>query len=383
MRPRIASITYHFVPNYGAALQAWALQKCLDGLGLEAFFIDYRPAHLTTGGAFWWPGNRWRLRANLVIAYQKSQAVRQMLRGDGGKRAAFAAFHRQHLRLSEQRYRSAEALRSHPPEADGYVCGSDQIWNSSLQYGIDPSYFLDFETSGKPRVAYAPSFGRAAVAPSAREQTARLAGGLDALSIREESGVKLLQELTGREAFWAPDPTLLPEDGYPEAIRPAQDKVFLFVYALRSRELVSRTESYVRRRLGLDLVSPETLARAQTGAPGPLEWLGYIKNSHFVITNSYHGTLFSIIFQRPFIFAGLGGSKAGFNERARSLLSRLGLENRMIFSYDENTLSRLADEPIDWNSVHARTTAWRAQAAAFLSSSLVEGSPLTSASHGN
>lgn len=364
---KVGIITYHFVPNYGAAMQAWALQKYLTNLGHEVFLIDYRPSHLTTGGYFHFPHDRWTLRADLVIAYQKVMGLKQWLKGDGGKRLRFEQFHQEHLNLSDRSYRSKRQLRQNPPQADVYICGSDQIWNASEQFGIDSSYFLDFAPKSVKRISYAASFGRPKVHPRFESATADLIRSVDAISVREQSGVGIVKELSDRDAEWVPDPTLLVNDGYPEAVLPAdRAEDYIFSYTLRSRELVSNIERQMAAATGLSVVSPTTLAASGHGEPGPLVWLGYIKSAKLVITNSYHGTLFSIIFKKPFVFVGLSGAKAGFNERANSLLHGLGLQDRMMDSYDEDRLGLILSAEIDWDSVGLKIDRWREQANSYL-----------------
>ncbi|MDB4345784.1 polysaccharide pyruvyl transferase family protein, partial [bacterium] len=182
----------------------------------------------------------------------------------------------------------------------------------------------------------------------------------------EESAVELVQTMCGRDATWVPDPTLMVEGGYPEAIEPRREGEYIFSYTLRSRELVAQIEGKMAQESGLEIVSPVTLAASGEGALGPLEWLGYIKAAKYVITNSYHGTLFSIIFRKPFVFVGLSGAKAGFNERANSLLGRLGLQERMMNSFDETRLESILSSDIDWDTVALEIDRWREQANSYL-----------------
>lgn len=368
---RVGIITYHHVPNYGAAMQAWSLQMRLQHLGYDAFIVDYRPSHLTTGGGFIFPRDRWTLRANLVKGYMKLNAAKQKLKGSDEKLRRFERFHRDFLNIGAMRYTTNKSLRKNPPEADVYVCGSDQIWNASEQIGIDSSYFLDFAPQGVGRVAYAPSFARPFVHERFAAATAALIQKMDALSIREKSGVELIDKLCGREAEWVPDPTLLIEDNFPDAALPqSRAEEYIFSYTLRSRDVVAAIESNLADELGLELLSPKNLSEKGMPEAGPLEWLGYIKSSRFMITNSYHGTLFSIIFKRPFVFVALTGAKAGFNERAFSLLNGLGLEARIVKECDRNQLSQLIHDPIDWESVHEKIREWRLSADQYLAKSI-------------
>lgn len=368
---KIGIITYHFVSNYGAAMQAWALQKHLQVMGHEAYFIDYRPAHLTTGGAYFFPKDAWTRRANVVITYLKVMSLRKLVLGDGGKQASFEKFHQDYMTFSDRCYHTNRELSRDLPKADAYICGSDQIWNASEQYGIDSTYFLDFVPDGCKRISYAASFGRPEVHPRFYEETARLVDRIDAISVREQSGVDLVQGLCDREATWVPDPTLLVSDGYPEAVSPDEaEGGYIFSYTLRSRELVAEIEAHASALSGLGVVSPSTLNASGRGSPSPLEWLGYIKSAKYVITNSYHGTLFSIIFRKPFVFVGLSGVKSGFNERAKSLLNRLGLNERIMFDCDKAKLETVLNEPINWSGVEIELDTWRKTATDFLNTSI-------------
>jgi hypothetical protein len=298
-------------------------------------------------------------------------ALKQIILGDGGKRQRFETFHQECLNIATPLYRTNKALQQHPPEADAYICGSDQIWNASEQFGIDSSYFLDFAPRGIRRISYAASFGRPYVHPRFESATADLIRSMDTISVRELSGVAIVKELSDRDAEWVPDPTLLVDDGYPEAVLPTdQTENYIFSYTLRSRELVSSLERQLAVVTGLSVVSPITLAASGHGEPGPLEWLGYIKSAKVVITNSYHGTLFSIILKKPFIFVGLSGAKVGFNERVNSLLHGLGLQNRMMDSYDEERLHAIVAEDINWDDIEEILSQWRENGNAYLVQSL-------------
>ena len=166
MKPRqIGILTYHFADNFGAVLQAFALQQLLQSLGHQVEFIDYRPPHVQKGGSFRLPSSRQNIKANLVTAYQKLTTLMQKVLDDGGRHAAFVSFREQNLLQGSPRYFTLESLQETSFPYDCLICGSDQIWNSSAQYGIDPAYFLDFGGENVKRVAFAPSFGKGRVNP--------------------------------------------------------------------------------------------------------------------------------------------------------------------------------------------------------------------------
>lgn len=378
-------VTFHFVPNYGAVWQALALQEALQKLGHEVVVIDYRPKHVFDGGGFWLPCSPWRLKANVVIAYQHFNKLRRRFSGGSSLDGLFEHFIQKHLQLGESCYRSEAALRKNPPPLDAVVCGSDQIWNPSRQRGTDPMYFLDFAAPHQQRVAYAASFGRANIEQRHEKRVGELIRGIGLLSVRERSGVELCRKLSGRDdATVVPDPTLLraewPEaEGHPEA--PAR---YLFSYVLRSAESIQQLTTDLALELGLKVLRPLT-AHAQSVPDGvhslllsPTQWLAGIRDAEAVVTNSFHGTIFSILFRRPFLTVSIGTGKEALNERANSLLEQLGLQDR--FYAGENVNAReLMERPIDWVGVDARLASLRSEGLDFLHRALNPQTPTAAA----
>jgi hypothetical protein len=371
---KVAIITYHHVHNYGAALQAWALQLAIEQLGHDPYIVDYRPSHLISGGVFLPPFDTWRIRANLVICYLKLKYVKSLFFNNDAVAKKFYNFHRDRLNISGVRYTNLKSLKENPPKADAYVCGSDQIWNASEQFGIDPAYFLTFAPLGAPRFSYATSFGRPYIHDRFKQETLELIKNLSFVSVREESAIELVKNVCASEPQWVPDPTLLMGRALAnhEAIAvPEVSKDYIFSYALRATDTIAEVERHLGVELSLPIVSPEHLRRQMGASPGPLEWLGYIKGASFVVTNSYHGLLFSIIFSRPFLFVGLGGRKSAFNERALSLLNRIGLLGRVIYSSDSSEINSAVASSIPWDAIDADLDEWREKAIDYLQSSIM------------
>lgn len=353
---KIRILTFHAAPNYGAVLQAYALQQYLRGLGHDASFIDYRPPYLTTGGSFWFPRSRWHLRANLVIAYQKLTHLRNQFGGMREQHRLFDEFINSRLVMEGRRYRSIEQLRRDPPEGDLYICGSDQIWNPSEQYGVDPACFLDFGDSGIPRISYAASFGRPVLPLRHHSEIARLLGRLDRISVRESSGAKLVGDFSGKMATVVPDPTLLID--WERELKDVHVKhsAYVFSYVLRSGDGVAEMQKEVMEHYGCELLQPynphQRWDNGGTTVPlSPLEWVAYIGKARFVLTNSFHGTVFAILNRKPFVSLGLSGAKSGFSERVRHLLQSLGLEERMLRDGDRRKFRELLVREVDWNAV--------------------------------
>ena len=369
-RVTVGIVTFHLSENYGALLQAYALQKVIERIGCHATIIDYQPHYLTTGGKWLWPFSRRNIYADAGVLLIKVERVRSFLIGRK-RRRRFQEFRAQHLRLTASRYKTLQNLRERLPAFDVLVCGSDQIWNPPPRFGVDPAFYLAFGPRTCRRVTFAPSFGGAQVEPRYREEIGRLLAGLDALSVRERSGLGIIEELTGRRAAWMPDPTMLLENYEDLLVRPAEAD-FIFTYCLRTSRSIGHIQAVVAQRLGLPVITPANPGKRWVSSGhivriGPTKWLGYMAHARIVITNSFHGTVFSILFRKPFIAVSIQGRKSNLNERLTSLLDRLGLAGRFI---DENTsdddVRRLLDERIDWDVVHARLQTWRAEAWAYL-----------------
>jgi len=368
---KIRILTFHAVPNHGAVLQAFALQEFLRAQGHEVSFIDYRPPYLTHGGGFWWPRSAWHLKANVVIAYQKAMAVKNLAPNVRGQWKMFEGFIRDHLRLEGPRVVSMQTLRQKPPAGDLYICGSDQIWNPSKQFGVDPACYLDFGPPQVRRVSYAPSFGRPSVPTRHEPEIARLLHRLDALSVREESGKSLIASLAGRDAVVVPDPTFLWE--WPQLSQEtlASTGRGIFCYVLRSGEGIPAMQRHLQSRLGGSPIQPFNPHQrwpvvGESIRMDPLAWVHQLAHSRFVLTNSFHGTVFAILARRPFATVSLGAGKEGLNERVRHLLEELGLKDRRVMAGDCAELDRILDRPIDWDGVTPKLLRMRQVGETFL-----------------
>lgn len=197
---------------------------------------------------------------------------------------------------------------------------------------------------------------------------------MDRISVRERSGVELVRSLSGREAFWMPDPTLLLDD-YSAITAVPESAPFVFTYCLKEPKLTDAVQKRVAKKMGLSCVTPQIAFHtwrfnAEQRVLGPSEWLGHIKQARFVVTNSFHGTIFCILLRKPFIAVGLSGSKRPLSDRLVSVLWRLGLSERLVWDYNEAEIDRLTRQPINWASVGELLSFWRDEADVFLDESL-------------
>lgn len=372
---KVGILTFHFVDNHGAVLQAAALSLALRDLGHDPFFVDYTPDHVERGGRLVVPKSAADLRGNAKTIYLRLRSVASPLIGNREKKALFAAFREKHLVLSTHGFRTVSELLNSPPQADIFITGSDQVWNKSQQYGFDPAYFLQFGGASVRRMSYAASFGRGEMPAQDLETIRPWLESLNAISVREVSGRALVADSCGRDATVVPDPTFLVDPaGFVNPNTPDRGD-YVFSYGLRTKRLIDSIQGMIAATLNVPVIAPQGSAGANPkNSPrftvGPAEWLALLQRSRFVVTNSFHGTVFSILFQKPFVTVALPGAKAGYNERARNLLVALGLEHRMVASPECVSKRDLVNAPIDWDDVQQKQLAFREAGLQFLTHTL-------------
>ncbi|MGE0350791.1 polysaccharide pyruvyl transferase family protein [Hydrogenophaga sp.] len=375
----VGILTFHFSDNYGAALQAYALRRWLLEQGHHASFIDYRPAHIEHGGRLCLPTSPARFKANLKVVYLALSAFWNEHFGNRGQKEKFARFREHFLGLpGTPAPPDNRASLAAAGSFDLIVAGSDQIWSPSQHFGFDPNYFLAFACAFRARkISYAASFGRDRVGDEQADQLPVLLRHFDAISVRESSGVALVEQATGQPAANVPDPTLLHSD-YPEFTREANgaaSEPYVFCYGLRSPDNIRETTGLVARALDCRVLSPHNPHRrwaeiGETVYPGPSEWVVLLKNARFVVTNSFHGTVFALLMRKPFIVAGLTGDKAPANARALNLLRAVGLESRFSPAFSARDTEALMNSDIPWSAVEQRLVALRQNGQGFLSAQL-------------
>ena len=364
---KIGIMTYHFCSNYGAVLQAYALKRFLEARGHHVEMVDYRP-----------PNDSGALGHNLRLLLQEGY-IRLMNRYSSFRlNGKFADFRRTNLSLSSMRYNSLEELKRACPEYDAYICGSDQIWNPHGQQFHEP-YFLTFVPEGRRKFSYAASFGTPVLEERFRAPLQKYLQGFSGISVRENSGVDLIRDFAGKHSIQVIDPTLLHDD-YSELYKnkhyPAN---YLLVYRLQQSAPLTRNLTRLIRHVALELnlpvysISPQRfrffLETGKTVYPTPAEWCGWIANASFVITNSFHGSGFSILNRRPFLsFPRV--ARDGQNDRITDLLHDFSLDDRYILpeeidSFRIDTLAAYQE-----NLIRERLSEQRHKAAEYLQNQL-------------
>lgn len=372
---RIGILTYHFSKNYGALFQAYGLRRHLIDLGYEVDFINYHAKHIESGGDL--TLRNIFTKSGLKIIYLKLTSLKEKYFGNKNIQSGFLNFRKNYLGVKGKEYTDIKDINNTKLDYDIFICGSDQIWNPSEHFGIDPIYFLNFQTKNKPiKISYAPSFGRSHIDTKHYDKISKLVSKLDYISVREKSGIEILKNLTNKKISLVPDPTVL-IDNYKEIMKPYDSKLsnYIFCYYLRSRENIGDITEYISTKTDYKIYSPHNSHRrwkeiGETVYPCPRQWLHLLYNSKIVITNSFHGTILSILLNKPFIVVGIGGEKAKYNARVQNLLSQCGLENRLITEFNKNKVDELTDSKINWLEVNEKISEMKENGKNFLDDSL-------------
>lgn len=344
---RIKTITCHDVYNVGAGLQAYALQKCLTQMGHDAEIIDYKPPYLSGHYSLTAVSNPRYDRPMIKQAYLLAKLPGRLRARFGARKRSFDRYREEMLRLTPARYASNEELKKNPPEADVYIAGSDQIWNPLFPNGKDPAFFLDFVPEGKKRISYAASFAVESLEDEDRDRMLPWLKRLDAVSVRENSGVTLLEQM-GIQGMQVCDPVfLLDKEQWSEMILP--QKSGILVYDFDASERVGHMAAMLSAQYQAPIVSffPMKNADHVCSSVGPREFLGAVANADVVLSNSFHATAFSLIFHKEFFVVE---RMEKINTRMKDLLASVGLEDRLI----QTTGDMKAAAPIDWAEVDRR-----------------------------
>jgi hypothetical protein len=357
---QIGIITFHFALSYGAALQAYALSECIKSLGHDVYLVDYRPDYLVKRYQWNWT------RCGLHLTNLTHPLLHKR----------FGEFSSKHLRLSSRSYKTLEELTASPPEADAYICGSDQIWNPEIT-GMDPAYFLCFAPQGTRRIAYAASFGKKELTQTERHRIAPYLKDFDHLSVREASAVRIVNDACGKQAEHVLDPTLI-IDNYDsiETHNPVKNS-YVLVVILQNNSLLRQAADFVSRALQLPKVVVTYSGRiwqlsGKRVFPGPGGYLGLFRNADYVVTNSFHGTAFSLVFNKPFIITSLSGNLSEKNIRITEFLRSIELSNFFMDMFSESSIRKILASAIDldWAPVRMRLHKLRQDSLRFLQESL-------------
>ena len=321
--------------NYGSLLQYYALQTFLEQqFGCDPYWIRYTlPEEHSL---------KYEIKdliKTLFFSFDRNR--KKLLKKQG-------AFAQQYLKLSKKKYCGFDEITNNPPKADLYITGSDQVWGGCIE-----ANYLRFVEPSKPKMAYAASFGRSELSKEQLMKVPDWIREIDYVSLREKEGVKICEDLD-IPAIMVADPTLLiKKEQYP-VIEP-KDPPDYFCYFLNKFSLDREVDSLVRNSNAVFCSGVNKNASAYKEYEkvlSPEEWIGMIKCARFVLTNSFHGMIFSIIFRKPFIVFLQDGKTELQNSRIYSFLSYIDLEDRIYKSPEQ--LTNFENNEVGWNKAYKK-----------------------------
>lgn len=384
---KIALINLSLDTNYGGNLQRFALYTVLTNMGYDVTYIPYiRKNHKPTGlhkvlskaKRFVY---KYILRKVILVNgnIPVEQYERDLEREYELQMPNFIKFTKEHVKCWPKSYQDFDSMKEIVSSFDTFIVGSDQVWRAYSKKTI-LHFYLDFVPKDKRKIAYAASFGNYGEGynPKLIDKTRKLIKEFKAVSFREQSGLDLASKFKWEiqtKPQLALDPTLLlHKEDYLKLTKetPKEEDKYLFYYVLDWNDDIKRFIKKASKELHLDIkgiksIRPNVGRNTSIMLPTPEEWLRKICGADFVITDSFHGTLFSIMFNKPFVTII---NKSRGAERYNPLLKDLNLKSR-IFAGDYLTnLTVKSLEPIDWNMVNSNLNIKRKTSCEFLKVSL-------------
>ena len=382
---KVGIITIVNVNNYGAELQAFATFRKLQLMGYNAeiinylYYKDWRYIDSKMSRSF----NSMSIKGKIIyfakyrVASFVLNKILPLICKDVKQRIAnFNSFHQHNTRFSKL-YKSMKDLYTDTPIYDVYMVGSDQVWNPNASSSIEP-YFLTFAPHSALTVSYASSFGVSKIENNSIANRIKLGlSSIKTISVRESSGVNLVKELTGRTAQLVCDPTLLlNKSEWTMFMKPVSNmpQRYVLIYQLSESDAIVKLATRIGKQEQIPvyrICKRAFKVKKDKGVvnilnAGPSEFLSLITNASFIMTNSFHGTAFSINFDVPFYT--VVSAKKKNNNRMESLLDYVGLGKRIV--KDDVDITNLPIVGYDVNATQLKLKSFRLESEKFLEDAL-------------
>lgn len=360
---RVGILTFHNTNNYGAELQAFALSTVIRKMGHDVELIDYRNPSVSEGET------------------PKMPSLKQLIRHPRSSFLSMTTYHhfvQRHNSFScfRKQYEMRSPLVCSQQEMesryDAVIVGSDQVWNPEIT-GNDLTYFLTEADSSKVRkIAYAASFGYEAFPRTLYAPCSKALADFHAISVREKSGLSIVESLCGRKARQVLDPTLLLDTmaWQNAACSRIEDGDYVFAYIVAEHEkALAYARSYAREHKMKLLVSecyssiPSLHIRNNKSSASPEEFLSLIQHARLVVTSSFHGLALALSLGTDVRFSLVSEDKQNKNSRLTSLAELAGVEDCAISASTRR-------ERIDFQAVDAKLAQARKASLAYLQDSL-------------
>ncbi|SDB46936.1 Polysaccharide pyruvyl transferase [Pseudobutyrivibrio sp. YE44] len=328
---KIGILTFHRAVNYGAVLQAYALNKSIRDMGHDCDIVDYKCEKIesvVSPFAGFTNGDNW-IKSFIQLIFR----VR--------KNKAFNSFIKKYISLSSKEY-TPKDIKQADDVYDCFFSGSDQVWNYACTDG-DEAYFLDFVKDSKKKNSYAASFGFEKRPDYDKFDYEELLNDFNGISVREESGKNLVKSFSGKDSEVVVDPTLLLSKEEWEKVvgkRPIAED-YIFVYYIREPKDLLDYANKLSEATGCKVINAKKSVEFFKNC-SPADFLAWIYYSKYFVTNSFHGTVFSILFKKKFAIELDNGKSV--NNRSKELLELVGITGRDL---DMNNIMSV-DNEIDY-----------------------------------
>ncbi len=335
---KIGILTFHCAHNYGAVLQAYALQTYLQQLGHDVYIINYRPQYLLNAKKFCGHFRRLKMTVKRLLSFSSYSQQKNK----------FASFCKEYLNVAEFDFN----VKSN--SYDLFIVGSDQIWNPSITGGeFDKIYFGDFKAGIDTKIiAYAASIGGYCIKPEDKAFLRKKLNTFHGISVRENKLQIQLQSILHKNIDCVLDPSLLIDSSVFESLvsKPLMNQQYICIYEVApDSRTVQIAKNLAEQRGYIQIIRIGNYLRDYRGLiniknAGPIDFLNYIRYAECVITTSFHGTAFSIVFKKTFLTVNAGKSS---DSRIKDMLCDLDLLNCYVDNPDSVSIPQPDYKKVD------------------------------------
>lgn len=344
---KVGIITCHRTHNYGAVLQAYALQHFLSNRGHEVKIIDYYPSYVK------WQDNSLKGLPKRIVKLPDSIRCQKV----------FGRFLNERLILTEKTYETLDDLKEAHLDYDVFITGSDQVWNMNMHNGMDDSYFLSFAPDSAQRISYAASIAMEDLTEAQKTRFKKMLAQFYSVSVREQSGVKLLNAINISSSTVCDPVYLLDGSTWSKIeVAPKKKEHYILIYAFyQQKEIFEKARAIAKEKgckvysVGASYLNAFMDVDKYFWAVSPEKFVSLIHNADMVLTNSFHGLSFSLILNVPVLAYK---TKTSGNSRIIDMLKQISV-------YSDNG-GDLCANVTDYSEIQGRISEYRAKSIEFL-----------------
>lgn len=366
---KIGLLTFQNAYNHGAVLQMYGLVTAIENMGYDISVINYRNEYFLEYYVYGFSFIRSNGYSNKLKTFEKLIKNPGHFFGTIGRGRKMARFIDENIPISD--WVTREQLPDLNKKYDTFVVGSDQVWNMSLS-DYDSTYYLDFVSDGNKRISYAASIGKEYITGYEYDLMEKYLQHYEKISVREKKAQEIIKENFGLNSEVVLDPTLLHNGAFWSKIADKSGRVlkkpYILIYMIQKSTNLIRIAEEVAKKENLEIVTifgVKIKSKHKTMRDASIEdFLGLIKNAKYTFVTSFHGLVFSILFNTPFYYE-LAKSIPNNNSRLIDLCSMLGVTDREI-------TDKISHKEIDWNFVNSTLEAKRRESLDWLKKALEE-----------